>query len=180
WQMEIAPGMAMMLTLNQDGTCAMDMMGEIDPGVWRVVDGKADVMGIICEIDGSGQLVCAEQGMVFVKAGGGEAAESISYVDVTFVLTRAETVYNGQKIPLDASSFGEYKVRFNSDGSAELTQSGLALESQHLTWSVTDAGAYLIDYSVGGVFIMDYTFLPVAEGVTMDFYGTLMTFTPAE
>ena len=95
-------------------------------------------------------------------------------------MTGAESVYNGQRIALDAAAFGEYKVRFNSDGSAELTQSGLALESQHLTWTVTAAGDNLITDAVGGVFIMDYTFTPVAGGVTMDYYGTLMTFTPAE
>ena len=74
WQMEIMPGMAMILPLNQDGTRAMDVMGEVDPGVWSVVDGKADVMGMICEIGGSGQLVCAEQGMVFARLGGDEPA----------------------------------------------------------------------------------------------------------
>jgi len=96
------------------------------------------------------------------------------------VLTKAETVFNGMSFPVDAAAFGEYNVRFNSDGSAQLVQSGLALPSEYLTWSNNDAGEYVIDYSVNGVPVMDYVFVPADGALTFDYYGTLMTFTPAE
>ena len=67
WTMDLG-GMAMNLTLNQDGTCAMEMFGESEPGVWSIVDGKANVMGDELYIDGDGNLVMESQGMVFTKA----------------------------------------------------------------------------------------------------------------
>jgi len=66
WTMDLG-GMAMNLTLNQDGTCAMEMMGESEPGVWTMENGKAYVMGDECQIDGDGNLVVESAGMVFVK-----------------------------------------------------------------------------------------------------------------
>ena len=103
-----------------------------------------------------------------------------SYVDQTFVLTKAETMYAGQAYPVDAAAFGEYKVRFNGNGSAELVQSGLALPAEYLTWKQNAQGEYVIDYVVNGIPIMNYVFIPVDGALTMDYYGTLMTFTPAE
>lgn len=103
-----------------------------------------------------------------------------TYVDQTFVLTKAETMYAGQAYPVDAAAFGEYKVRFNGNGSAELVQSGLALPAEYLTWKQNDQGEYVIDYVVNGIPIMNYVFIPVDGALTMDYYGTLMTFTPAE
>ena len=60
-------GMEVILTLNQDGTCAMEMMGESEPGVWSVVDGKANVMDDELYIDGDGNLVFEAMGIVFTK-----------------------------------------------------------------------------------------------------------------
>ncbi len=79
WTMDLG-GMAMTLILNQDGTCAMEMMGEAEPGVWTMENGKAYVMGDEIAIDGDGNLVMESQGMVFVKAedaaeAGSETAE---------------------------------------------------------------------------------------------------------
>ena len=207
-------GMEVILTLNQDGTVVMDMMGEADTGVWSVVDGKADVMDDEFYIDGDGNLVSGELGIVFTKVGTEEAAgdagemseeeqllallamlaqmagqeegstdntnTGFSYVDTDFVLTKAATVFNGQSFPVDAAAFGEYTVRFNSNGSAKLVQSGLELPSEYLTWSNNAAGEYVIDYSVNGVHIMEYVFVPADGAMTFDYFGTLMTFTPAE
>jgi len=183
WQYEIMPGMAMVLTLNQDGTCTMDMMGEAEPGIWTMENGKAYIMGDEIYIDGNGNLVYEGAGMVFTKVGSSNTAESPvggSYVDTTFVLTKAETVFNGKSFPVDAAAFGEYNVRFNSDGSAALVQSGLELPSEYLTWSNNDAGEYVIDYSVNGVLIMNYVFVPADGALTFDNYGTMLTFIPAE
>ncbi len=69
WTMDLG-GMAMNLTLNQDGTCAMEMFGESEPGVWSIVDGKANIMGDEIYIDGNGNLVMPSAEMVFTKAGG--------------------------------------------------------------------------------------------------------------
>jgi len=69
WTMDLG-GMAMNLTLNQDGTCAMEMFGESEPGVWSIVDGKANVMGDEIYIDDDGNLVVPAAEMVFTKAGG--------------------------------------------------------------------------------------------------------------
>lgn len=214
WQGDMF-GMEVILSLNQDGTCAMEMMGESEPGVWSIVDGKANIMGDEIFIDGDGNLVYESMGIVFTKVeteeaagndgemseeeqmlaflallaqmaeqeNGGEAEQpqdGSSYTDTTFVLTKAETVFNGMSFPVDAAAFGEYSVRFNSNGSAQLVQSGLALPSEYLTWSNNDAGEYVIDYSVNGVPVMDYVFVPADGALTFDYYGTLMTFTPAE
>ncbi|MBQ3484549.1 MAG: leucine-rich repeat protein, partial [Clostridia bacterium] len=63
-------GMEVILTLNPDGTCAMEMMGEAEPGVWSIVDGKANIMGDELYIDDGGSLVYAALELVFTKAGG--------------------------------------------------------------------------------------------------------------
>lgn len=77
WTMDLG-GMAMNLTLNQDGTCAMEMFGESEPGVWSIVDGKANVMGDEIYIDGDGNLVNDGAGMVFAKTEDGAATEAMS------------------------------------------------------------------------------------------------------
>ncbi|MBR5547952.1 MAG: leucine-rich repeat protein [Clostridia bacterium] len=76
WQCEFMPGMAMVLTLNQDGTCSMDMMSEVEPGVWTMENGRAYVMGDELFIDGDGNLVMESQGMVFVKTEAASTAGS--------------------------------------------------------------------------------------------------------
>ena len=62
-------GMEVILYLNPDGTCAMEMMGEAEPGVWSIVEGKANIMGDELYIDGDGNLVYDAMFMVFTKAG---------------------------------------------------------------------------------------------------------------
>lgn len=85
WTMDLG-GMAMNLTLNQDGTCAMEMFGESEPGVWSIVDGKANIMGDEIYIDGNGNLVVPSADMVFTKAGGAassgteQPAAAVDYV----------------------------------------------------------------------------------------------------
>ena len=85
WTMDMG-GMAMNLTLNQDGTCAMEVMGEAEPGVWNVTDGKANIMGDELYIDAQGQLVMESQGMVFVRLEGGAADEAMSDEDMAALL----------------------------------------------------------------------------------------------
>ena len=71
-------GMEVILILNQDGTCAMEMFGEQEPGVWTVMDGKANIMGDEIYIDEQGQLIMESQGMVFTKSEGGASGEEMS------------------------------------------------------------------------------------------------------
>ena len=75
-------GMEVILTLNPDGTCAMEMMGEAEPGVWSIVDGKANIMGDELYIDGDGNLVMPSMDMVFVKVGGAQAVPAPSLPEV--------------------------------------------------------------------------------------------------
>ena len=69
-------GMEVILTLNPDGTCAMEMMGEAEPGVWSIVDSKANIMGDELYIDDGGNLVYAALELVFTKAGGAAPEET--------------------------------------------------------------------------------------------------------
>ena len=320
-------GMEITLTLNADGTCAMEMMGESEPAVWSVVDGKANVMGDELYIDGDGNLVYEAQGMVFAKAeetssgdemtdeelmaflallgqmvgseGGEEIPEELQpyvgtwhlvymatgvlngdlrqmgltgklvlnadgtgemtgvaddsgnwydddgqvrfgksdtaltlleggflrygtelagymvfsqneaatwapapvathvpaptaapaapvvngdggYVGKTFVLTSAATVYAGQSFPVDVSAFGEYKVCFREDGKVTFVQGGIEMPADYLVWSINADGAYVLTYAMGDTVIMEYIFTPADGALNMDYYGTMMTFTPAE
>jgi len=324
-------GMEVILTMNPDGTCAMEMMGEAEPAVWSVVDGKANVMGDELYIDGDGKLVYEGAGMVFEKAEdassddemtdeellallgllgqiasteGSEATElpeemkpyvgtwhlvymatggltgdlrnmgltgklvlnadgtgemsgvaddsgswyndegqvrfgkadtaltlldggflrygtelagymvfsqnesatwvpapvataipapvptaapaapvvngDGGYVGKTFVLTSAYTVYAGQEFPVDAAAFGEYKVCFHEDGKVTFVQAGLELPGDYLSWSINADGAYVLTYAMGATVIMEYVFTPADGALSMDYYGTMMTFTPAE
>lgn len=79
-------GMEVIMTLNQDGTCTMDMMGEVEPGVWAVVDGKANIMGDELYIDGEGNLVYEGAGMVFTKTEGGASSEEMSDEEMILAL----------------------------------------------------------------------------------------------
>ncbi|MBR5289078.1 MAG: leucine-rich repeat protein [Clostridia bacterium] len=82
-------GMQMTLTLNPDGTCGMEMFGEVDPGVWMVIDGKANVMGDELYINGEGQLVMESQGMVFVRGEGSADGEEMSEDEMLLALLEA-------------------------------------------------------------------------------------------
>ena len=103
-----------------------------------------------------------------------------SYVGKIFVLTSASTVYAGQAFPVDASAFGEYKVCFHENGKVTFVQAGLELPGEYLKWSINADGAYVLTYAMGAAVIMEYVFTPADGALNMDYYGTLMTFTPAE
>ena len=102
------------------------------------------------------------------------------YVGKPFVLTSASTVYAGQAFPVDASAFGEFKVCFHEDGKVTFVQAGLELPGEYLKWSINAEGAYVLTYAMGATVIMEYVFTPADGALNMDYYGTLMTFTPAE
>ena len=94
WTMDMG-GMAMNLILNQDGSCAMEMFGEVEPGVWTVIDGKANVMGDELYIDEQGQLVMESQGMVFVRSEGDAASEEMSEEEQLLALLAALAAMEG-------------------------------------------------------------------------------------
>ena len=94
WTMDMG-GMAMNLILSQDGTCAMEMFGEVEPGVWTVMDGKANVMGDELYIDEQGQLVMESQGMVFVRSEGDAASEEMSEEEQLLALLAALAAMEG-------------------------------------------------------------------------------------
>ena len=95
WTMDLG-GMAMNLTLNQDGTCAMEMFGESEPGVWSIVDGKANVMGDEAYIDGDGNLVHEAAGMVFTKTEGGASSEEMSDEEMLLALLEMMNQMEGE------------------------------------------------------------------------------------
>ena len=101
WQCELMPGMAMVLTLNQDGTCTMDMMGEAEPGVWTMENGRAYVMGDEIVIDGDGNLVVESLGMVFVKAEGAAEAgsETAEDDDMAMLMAMLGAMEDGNEDP---------------------------------------------------------------------------------
>jgi len=195
-------GMSMEVTLKRSGVSIIVDGDEKRYGAWYVENGVAMVDGVPVTIvdgyklsmpHGAAQMIFSrisevpyntdltdEERQAIQAMIDEQAKSSFAYADVTLVLTKAETIFNGVSYPVDASAFGEYSVRFNSDGSADLVQSGLVLPAEYLTWSVNDQGKYVIDYSVEGTHVMEYVFSLTDIGITMDYYGTLMTFSPAE
>ena len=186
WTMDM-DGMAMNLILNQDGTCAMEMMGEAEPGVWTMEDGRAYVMGDEISIDAAGQLVMLSAGMTFVRSGDSAAVEETGaeanpvveddaqtgdpYVGVKFEMTGSIV----QGITMTAAQLGcagDYVI-FNADGSAELVMSGIPVQT--LGWKRgtvnvlgTDYDGFCIDYY--GTY---YNFAITEEGLLLDYYGML-------
>ncbi len=150
------------------------------PG-WYVENGVAIGDGCVMTIMDDGRLVVEEDGaqLIFERAGAETAAAEgeFSYIGCNFVLTKAETVVNGQSFPVDAAAFGEWKVCFNADNSASLMQSGVELPAEYLIWKNDEAGNFVVDYSVMGVSYMSFVLTPADGALTMDYYGTLMTFT---
>ncbi len=207
WTMDMG-GMAMNLTLNQDGTCTMEMLGEVEPGVWSMVDGKANVMGDELYIDGDGNLVMPSAEMVFVKSEGEVATEEMSDEEMLLALlgmlaemegsedssgegadagefsyldttfVLTSAVYASMEMPVD--DYGEWSVCFNSDGTAEMTMSNSEIPADYLTWTTNDDGDYVVTYGMMGMVLGEYTFTPEGESLVMDNFGTMMTFTPAE
>ena len=78
---------------------------------------------------------------------------------------------------MDASMLGaEYALYFREDGTCDFTMGGMTMPN--LPWSlqtVDGADAYAINY-YGVIF----NAVPTDAGFDMDYYGTMMTFTPAE
>ncbi len=109
-----------------------------------------------------------------------EIKPGYTYTDTTFVLREAEAMYDGKMYPVDVSAYGEYVVRFNSDGTVWFVQSGLELPQECLLWTEDAQGRYVIDYMVDSVLVMEYVFVPADENLKMDAYGVIMTFVPEE
>ena len=183
WTMDMG-GMAMNLILNQDGTCAMEMMGESDPGVWTMEGGKAYVMGDELTIDGNGNLVMASAGMVFTKVGGSAAPADGAqpqqggdpYVGRKYVLTGA--AINGINLSAEQlNAAGDYVI-FNADGSVELFMGGRFVET--LGWTrgkVSVVGAEHDGFSVD-YYGTIYNFGITGDGLVLDYFGTPRFYEP--
>jgi len=147
WTMDLG-GMAMNLTLNQDGTCAMEMFGESEPGVWSIVDGKANVMGDEIYIDGNGNLVMPSAEMVFTKADG-DAPAAPSSANIAYVPSVADDFIGGWICKADPNM-----QILLLEGEANLIDNG---ELYTVDWSVVDGVAefdgmklYITDtYTIG-------------------------------
>ena len=204
WTMDMG-GLAMNLTLNQDGTCTMEIFGEVEPGVWTMVDGKANVMGDELYIDGDGNLVMESQGMVFVKSEGGDSSDEMTdedllaflellaqmegadngtapvadedfYIGRKFVMTGA--VINGINLSADQLNAPNDYVIFNADGSVELFMGDRLVET--LGWTRGSMNIAGQDYDG---FIVDYygtiyNFGIAPYGLAFDYFGTVRTYEP--
>ncbi len=174
WTMDLG-GMAMNLILNQDGTCAMEIMGEAEPGVWTVVDGKANVMGDELYIDDAGQLVMPSAGMTFVKSEGGaapaapegnDAAGSFDPAAYTGKKYVAKT-YTVEGFSMDAAMLGaEYALTLNADQTCELIVGGYPVQ---LKWAQGE-GALEIDYMGAAT----YYVYPTEAGLDLDMNGLML------
>jgi hypothetical protein len=175
WTMDLG-GMAMNLILNQDGTCAMEMMGEAEPGVWTVVDGKANVMGDELYIDDAGQLVMPSADMTFIKSeggaaapaapGGNDAASSFDPAAYTGKKYVAKT-YTVEGFSMDAAMLGaEYALTLNADQTCELIVGGYPVQ---LKWAQGE-GALEIDYMGAAT----YYVYPTEAGLDLDMNGLML------
>ena len=88
WEADMA-GMKVILTLNQDGTCAMSMLGETEESAWTMENGKAYVAGEEVSIDADGQLLMPSAGMTFVKTEDGATTEEMSEEEMLIALLAA-------------------------------------------------------------------------------------------
>jgi hypothetical protein len=75
----------------------MEMFGEAEYGVWTIVDGKAIVDGSELYIDGDGNLVMAEEGMVFTKAEAGATTGEMSDEELLMALLAAMAATEGEE-----------------------------------------------------------------------------------
>ena len=206
WQCEFMPGMAMVLTLNQDGTCTMDMMGEAEAGVWTMENGKAYVMGDEIVLDGDGNLVMEAAGMVFTKSeGDADTGEEMSeeeqllallaalaeleeqenaesgdpYIGVKFEMTGS--IVQGMTLTAEQLGCAGDYVIFNADGSAKLVMGGI--DVQTLGWKRGPVTVLGEEYEDG--FSIDYygtyyNFAVTETGLLMDYFGMLRTYERAD
>ncbi len=148
WTMDMG-GMAMNLILNQDGTCAMEMFGEAEPGVWTVIDGKANVMGDELYIDEQGQLIMESQGMVFVRSEGGDAGEEMSEDEQLLALLAALAAMEGEEsgLPEHLQGYvGEwYMVYMNFGGMSGHPKKLLGLDSK---FTVNEDGTASVGFPI--------------------------------
>lgn len=150
-------GIEVTLTMNPDGTCALEMMGEAESAVWAVVDGKANIMGDELYIDGDGNLVYASQGMVFTKAGGAAPAPAPAldegleaYVGTWHMCYMAVGGMEGDMRAMGMTG----KLVLNADGTGVMT--GLSDESG--SW-YDDEGQVRFGDSGMPIFLLDGGFL---------------------
>ena len=148
WTMDMG-GMAMNLILNQDGTCAMEMFGEAEPGVWSVIDGKANVMGDELYIDEQGRLILESQGMVFVRSEGGDAGEEMSEDEQLLALLAALAAMEGEEsgLPEHLQGYvGEwYMVYMNFGGMSGHPKQVLGLDSK---FTVNEDGTASVGFPI--------------------------------
>jgi len=199
-------GMTVIMTLNQDGTCTMDMMGEVEPGVWSVVDGKANVMGDELYIDGDGNLVYEGAGMVFTKAEDGASSDEMtdeellallemlaqmegedngdmgtaanddSYIGRKFVMTGA--VINGINLSADQlNAAGDYVI-FNADGSVELFMGDRLVETLGWTRGTMNIAGQEYDGFIVDYYGTIYNFGIAPYGLAFDYFGTVRMYEP--
>ena len=148
WTMDMG-GMAMNLILNQDGTCAMEMFGEAEPGVWTVIDGKANIMGDELYIDEQGRLIMESQGMVFVKSEGGDAGEEMSEDEqlLAFLAALAAMEDGESALPEHLQGYvGEwYMVYMNFGGMSGHPKKLLGLDSK---FTVNEDGTAAVGFPI--------------------------------
>ena len=157
-------GIEVTLTMNPDGTCALEMMGEAESAVWAVVDGKANIMGDELYIDGDDNLVYDAMFMVFTKAGGAVPEETAVPAAPTAGLPETLQPYVGTwhlcymatgGLTGDLRSMGlTGKLVLNADGTGVMT--GLSDESG--SW-YDDEGQVRFGDSGMPIFLLDGGFL---------------------
>ncbi|MBO2517448.1 MAG: hypothetical protein CW338_09320 [Clostridiales bacterium] len=86
--------------------------------------------------------------------------ESGVYFDRTY---EAKTYVMGRN-SMDASMLGVYEVLFREDGTCDFTMGGTPMKG--LSWQKRN-GSFVVDY-----YGMEITFMPSAEGINMDYFGT--------
>lgn len=197
WTMDMG-GMEMNLILNQDGTCAMEMFGESDPGVWTVIDGKANVMGDELYIDDQGQLVMESQGMVFVRREDGTAEEEMSEEEQMLALLALLAEMEGMDMtegegaePVEQTESGDLYigVKFEMTGSivqgVQLSAAQLGCAGDYVIFNA-DGSAELVMSGIP-VQTLGWTRGPVTmlgeeyeDGFTIDYYGTYYNFAITE
>lgn len=195
WQTDMY-GMTMILTLNQDGTCAMDMMGEVEAGIWTMEGGKAYVMGDELTFDGDGNLVMASAGMVFTKAEDGASTEEMTEEEQLLALLAMmnqmdnEGSQNGDDedplAPTEPAQSGDPYIgrKFLMTGTMingiQLTAAQLGAEGDYIIFNADGSaelfmGGRMIDnrgWKRGTVTVVGAEY----EGFCVDYYGTMYNF----
>ena len=149
-------GMEITLTMNPDGTCAMEMMGEAEPAVWAVVDGKANIMGGELYIDGDGNLVYEAQGMVFAKAEETSSGDKMTDEELmAFLALLGQLANEGNELPEELQPYvGTWHLVYMATGglTGDLRSMGLtgklvlnADGTGEMTGIADDAGSWYDD-----------------------------------